>query len=367
MSRRNFGNVRKLPSGRYQATYIGPDSRRRPAPQTFVTKTDASRWLSRTETELSSGKWVDPAAAQVTLRAYADAWLAQRTVKGQPLALRTLQTYRHSLQAWILPRLGDQRLAAVTPALVRTWHSETLSQTGPTATRQAYALLRSILNTAVTDEAIPRNPCRITGAGQPSSPERPLLDLETVQALIDAMPAYLRTITTTIFWAHLRIGEAVALQRRDVDLTAGTLQIERQHVEIRGQGPVETPPKVASRRTIHLPTQALALLAEHMREHPGLPSSYLFTRRDGSRLRALHVQNAWETARKKVGRPEAHLHDLRHAGLTLTAQLGGTVAEVQRRAGHASSRAALMYQHAAASRDQDLAALLSKLGEQSRN
>ncbi|MDP9430107.1 MAG: site-specific integrase [Actinomycetota bacterium] len=362
MARRSFGSVRRLPSGRYQASYIGPDGRRRSAPQTFVTKTDATRWLSRIDTELSASTWVDPSAAQVTLRAYATAWLAQRTVKGRPLAPRTLQTYQHSLDAWVLPALGDHRLSAITPAVVRTWHAETLSSTGPTATRQAYALLRSVLNTAVADEAIVRNPCRITGAGQPSSPERPLLDLETVLSLIDAMPAYLRTMTATIFWVHLRIGEAVALQRRDVDLAAGTLRVERQHVEIRGRGPVETAPKVASRRIIHLPTQAVALLAQHLHDHPGLPQSYLFARRDGSQLRALHVQNAWQTARKKVGRPEVHLHDLRHAGLTLTAQLGGTLAEVQRRAGHASSRAALIYQHAAASRDQDLAALLSKLG-----
>lgn len=361
MSRRSFGNVRKLSSGRYQASFICPDGKRRPAPQTFVTKTDAARWLSRTETELSAGTWFDPSAGQVTLRAYGEAWLAQRTVKGRPLAPRTRQTYRHSLDAWILPALGDLRLSAISPVVVRTWHSDTVGRTGPTATRQAYALLRSILNTAVADDAIARNPCRITGAGQPSSPERPLLDLETVLALIQAMPEHLRTMTAVIFWAHLRIGEAVALQRRDVDLAAGTLRIERQHVELRGQGAVETAPKVASRRTVHLPTQAVAQLVEHLRERPGLPSSYLFVRRDGRPLRAFHVQNAWETARKKVGRPEVHLHDLRHAGLTLTAQLGATLAEVQRRAGHASARAALIYQHAAASRDQELAALLSKL------
>jgi integrase len=359
MGRRSFGWVRKLPSGRYQASYLGPDGKRRNAPQTFIQKGDASRWLSQVETELSKGTWTDPNAAQVTLGTYAEAWLAQRTVKGRPLALRTMQTYRHSLDAWILPALGQHKLTAITPAVVRTWHSETLGRTGPTATRQAYALLRSIMNTAVADDAMARNPCRITGAGQPSSPERPLLDLETVLKLIDAMPEYLRTATATIFWAQLRIGEAVALQHRDVDLKAGTLQVERQHVEIKGKGPVETPPKVASRRTIHLPGQALAMVAAHVEGHPALPSAYLFTRRDGSQLRALHIQNAWQTARRKVGCPGAHVHDLRHAGLTLTAQLGATLAEVQRRAGHASSRAALIYQHAAESRVRDIAALLS--------
>ena len=95
---------------------------------------------------------------------------------------------------------------------------------------------------AVADEAILRNPCRITGAGQPSSPERPLLDRDTVQALINAMPAHLQTLTA-IFWAHLRIGEAVALQRRDVDLTNGALRVERQHVEIGDGDRSRRPPR----------------------------------------------------------------------------------------------------------------------------
>ncbi|NAZ73831.1 tyrosine-type recombinase/integrase [Kineococcus sp. T13] len=329
---------------------------------TFVTKADATRWLSKTETELSSGQWVDPRSATATFASYADAWLTQRTVKGKPLAPRTQQTYRHSLDRWLLPKLGKLKLAAITPTVVRSWHAETIKATGPTATRQAYALLRSIMNTAVADDIVARNPCRITGAGQPNSPERPLLDIDTVMALADAMPAYLRTLTLVTFWAHLRIGEVVALQWRDIDLDAGTLRVERQHVEIKGKGPVATPPKVASVRTLHLPTQAVELLAKHQAEHPGLLTDYVFARRDGSQLRALHIQNAVESARKRLGRPDLHFHDLRHAGLTLTAQLGATQAEVMRRAGHSSTRAAAIYQHAAMSRDKDLADLLSKIG-----
>lgn len=36
-----FGRVRKLPSGRWQARYHGPDGVDRPAPATFATLTDA--------------------------------------------------------------------------------------------------------------------------------------------------------------------------------------------------------------------------------------------------------------------------------------------------------------------------------------
>lgn len=360
MVRRAFGTVRKLPSGRWQARYLGPDGHRHASPATFATKGDASRWLAKVEVEISRGHWSNPASSTTTLRAYADAWLAQRTVRGRPLAPRTVQTYRHSLDAHILPRLGDHRLATITPAVVRAWHTEVLA-TGETAARQAYAILRAVLNTAVADELLPRNPCRITGAGQPHSPERPLLDLEAVQAITAEMPPHLRTLVTLVFWASLRIGEAVALERRDVDLDAGTLRVERQQVELTGNQPVVTPPKASSRRTVHLPAQAVAALRRHLAENPRLPSARLFTTSTGTLLRAYHVQQAWQGARRRAGYPSAHIHDLRHASLTLNAQLGATTAELMRRAGHTSARAAQIYQHAAESRDAELAARLSRI------
>jgi integrase len=204
-------------------------------------------------------------------------------------------------------------------------------------------------------ERSPRNPCRIPGAGQASSPERPLLDLEAVARLADAVPGYLRALVLTAFWGHLRLGELLALRRGHVVLWAGTLRIARQVVEVRGQGPIETPPKPGSVRVVHLPFQARQALAAHLSEQgSGLPTARVFRRADGGPLRQHHVEWHWRVARQRAGYPDAHLHDLRHAGLTLAAQSGATLAEVMRRAGHSSSRAAMLYQHAVERRDAEI-------------
>jgi hypothetical protein len=55
--RRRFGMVRKLPSGKYQASFIGPAGTRQNAADTFLTKTDAGRWLTKVEADLSRGTW----------------------------------------------------------------------------------------------------------------------------------------------------------------------------------------------------------------------------------------------------------------------------------------------------------------------
>lgn len=136
MSRRKFGAVRRLPSGRWQARYPGPRGELLPAPQTFPTKVEASRFLAAVETDMDRGQWVDPRGSSVLLRDYSRAWLQERTVKGRPLAPRTTDTYRHSLDAWILPSLGDLTLDKITPAHVRRWHAHVASQTGVAAVRQ---------------------------------------------------------------------------------------------------------------------------------------------------------------------------------------------------------------------------------------
>jgi len=158
---------------------------------------------------------------------------------------------------WILPFLGDMPLRTLTPAAVRRWHAEVAASTGSTATRQAYALLRAILNTAVADDAIGRNPCRIRGAGQPHTPERPLIDPTDVERAAAAMPAGLEATVLLALWAHLRIGEVLGLQRGDIDLDAGTLSVHRQVVEVRNRGPVVVEPKMGSRRVVHLPDPAV--------------------------------------------------------------------------------------------------------------
>ena len=71
MSRRYFGSVRKLPSGRWQASFWH-DGQRHTAANTFTAKADA---LAYAETDLQRGEWIDPAAGKVTLSKYATDWL----------------------------------------------------------------------------------------------------------------------------------------------------------------------------------------------------------------------------------------------------------------------------------------------------
>ncbi len=184
-----------------------------------------------------------------------------------------------------------------------------------------------------------------------------MLDLDDVTALANAMPDHLRCLVYVKFWAVLRLGEVVALRREDVDLDAGALRVQRQEVELVGRQQ-EKLPKTDRTRIVVLPAPVTQALAAHLAIAAGssLPSRRLFTRADGRPLRGHHVQSAWQTARKAAGLPGVHLHDLRHARLTLAAQRGATTKELMELGGHATPAAALIYQHAAPDRMAELAA-----------
>ena len=55
MVRRRFGYIRKLPSGRFQASYKTPDGQRHNAPETYRSEADAGRFLDRMQQESASG------------------------------------------------------------------------------------------------------------------------------------------------------------------------------------------------------------------------------------------------------------------------------------------------------------------------
>ncbi|WP_446211016.1 hypothetical protein [Micromonospora sp. IBSANI012] len=55
-----------------------------------------------------------------------------------------------------------------------------------------------------------------------------------------------------------------------------------------------------------------------------------------------------------------HFHDPRHAGNTLAASAGASTREIMHRMGHATLRAALIYQHATSERDREIAQAMDR-------
>ena len=190
MSKRQFGSIRKRASGRYQARYTGPDGKTYTAPETFERKTDAAKWLSAKQTEITHGDWINPSAGDIEFRTYAEQWMQDRVLK-----TRTRELYDGLLRNHLLPVFGTVSLGRITLASIRRWRKERLDAGplakrpyGPVTVAKAYRLLHAIMETAVDDELIRRNPCRIDGAGQEDSDEREVIPVPVVFDIAARIP-----------------------------------------------------------------------------------------------------------------------------------------------------------------------------------
>ncbi|MEH1012548.1 site-specific integrase [Micromonospora sp. CPCC 206060] len=363
--RRHFGRVRKLPSGRYQVRYPGPDGVLRPADTTFDRKRDAELWLSAKEAEIARGEWLDPEGGKVTLREYGEAWIKERP----KLRPKTVVLYEGLFRLHIAPALGKMRLAEITTPRLRKWRRDLLDGgVGPVTVAKAYRLLRSMLNTAVSDRYLTKNPCQIPGAGLEKSPERPTATIEEVFTIADSVPERYRLLVLLACFNSLRWGELAALARKHVDPVAGTVLVERSVVELPTAELVFGPPKSdASVRVVTVPAILLPDVVRHLDEFTGKGAeALLFLGPKGGPLRRSNFQDHWRKAVAEISQPGLHFHDLRHTGNTWAAETGATLRDLMDRMGHSTTRAALIYLHKTAGRDRKIADALSQLVEDSR-
>jgi integrase len=215
-------------------------------------------------------------------------------------------------------------VADVKEGKVRKWRKKLLdSGVGPVTVAKAYRLLKAIMNTAVDDGLIKRNPCRIDGAGQEHSPERPVLTVAQVFALTDAFTdrRYRLLILLAVF-CSLRWGELAALTRDAIDLDHGVVSVRVGVVEL-ARGPLVTgPPKSpAGKRDVTIPAILLPDVSGHL---------------------------------------EAFTAPKPHTGNQMAADEGASLRELMERMGHSSARAALIYQHRSMQRDKAIADAMGK-------
>jgi integrase len=361
MTRRRFGRVRLLPSGRYQVRYPGPDGVDRPAPETFATKGAAEIWLVKTEAEILNDEWLNPDDGQVPFGEYARDWIEERP----DLRPKTVELYRYLLRRHLNPVFEGKAIADIKEPQIRRWRKKLLDEgASAVTTAKAYRLLKAIFATAEDDGAIKRNPCRIRGAGQEQSPERPVLTIAQVYALANAVGQRYQALVLLAMFSSLRWGELAGLRRCDIDLEARTVRVVRQLTEVRGRGIDFGPPKSkAGRRTVPIPALIIPVIRWHLScfAQDG-DENLVFTSPRGMPLRHSQFrQRVWVPALATAGLSGVHFHDLRHTGNTLAANAGATLRELMDRMGHDSERAAMIYLHGSDERQQAIADTLGKL------
>ncbi|MGD3152867.1 tyrosine-type recombinase/integrase [Tsukamurella tyrosinosolvens] len=390
---RQFGYIRKLPSGRYQAAVDGGtvwDAAkgkhvrvRHNAPVTYSNKQDASAWLAKQRRDIEREDWTPPKeqeklhAAEVRRREsfadYSARWLDTRMVRGRPLADNTRWDYRSKLEHHILPTFGKMPVNEITRDAVRSWHAALLPDAS-TQRARTFDLLRGILNSAVDDELIEVNPCRIRGASVAAvQRKKQIATVQQVAEIVNSVPAQWRLVPLLGTWTSLRIGEILGLQRQHI-VVEGTVPflpvarvvVEQQMIQDREHGgtKLQHRTKGSQAREVAVPPHMVPAVMEHLAAHVRRDANaWLFvSARDASKplSKGTFYDPHFYRARVIAGCPTLHFHELRATGATLAAQSGATLADLMQRLGHTTVSAALRYQVAASGRDAEIAAEMSR-------
>jgi len=359
--RRQFGSIRKLPSGRWQVRYTDGTGVVHTGPDTFRTKADAASYLATVEADMLRGSWVDPRLSRVTFGEWVERWWE---VAGD-LRPTTRDLYGYLLRRLLLPTFERVPVGSIDTLAVRRWRAalEREDAVGASTRAKAYRLLSRILAVAADSGYIVRNPCTIKGAGVEHAPEMRIATVRQVAELADAVPRPLRALVYVAAYGGLRWGELAGLKRGRVDLAARRVHVVEQVAEVNGRFVVGPPKTDAGQRVVVLPLVAARELEDHVSSFVAdAPDALVFPAPEGGYMRRSNFRRrVWLPATEAVGVGGLRFHDLRHTAATLAHTAGANTRELMARIGHASSDAALRYQHVMSGRDDAIAAALDRL------
>ncbi len=319
-----MASITKRPDGRWRARYRDADGKEHA--KHFDRKVDGQRWLDEVTAAVVTGQYVDPRAAQMTFKEYAESWRQSQVHRPSSIAHVETMLRRHAY-----PAFGNRQLGSVRPGEVQSWvkkmstGSDGRKALAPATVGVVHGLVAAIFKAAVRDRKLAASPCE--GTKLPKREPRQVVPLSTaaVRALAEAVPPRYAALITLAAGTGLRQGEAFGLTVDRVDFLRRTLTVDRQLVRLAGQEPRHGPPKTrASYMVLPLPHIVVEALAEHLRQHWLEDSGLIFTTAAGEPLsRTRFSATVWRPATKRAGLEGVVFHELRHYYASLLIRHGG--------------------------------------------
>jgi integrase len=330
----------------WRAYFRDPAGRQRN--KSFARRVDAARFLTSIESSKMVGSYIDPALARLTVGEWSKRWL-----EGQAhLKPSTLERYAGIIREHINPKWQNVKLADVSHADVQRWVTSLTDRLSAATVRKVHRVLSLVLDLAVKDGRLVRNPA--TGVNLPRvvTEERRYLTHEQVELLARACAspadpskhrrrderendAY-RLVVLFLAYTGVRFGELAALRVGRLDFLRRRAAIVESVTPVNGVQMWGTP-KGHERREVPIPGFLIGELAAHITGR-GRDDLVFPGVRGGGALRApVFRRAAFDRAAASIGMPGLHPHELRHTAASLAIASGADVKVVQTMLGHASA------------------------------
>lgn len=357
---------------RARVRWLDAMGKRRSRSETFTSRPDAQNWIDDAITAAAAG--LDPNHFAQPLAEYGASVL--------DLALRGLEpkTTVPYLAGWrlrILPSVGHIPTRLLTTGAVdravRGWIAEGASRS---TVKNSLAMLVRVMEQALRDGIVERNPARISGwqrdyqqaedeLEDPRSLALP--DWAALQALASALVE--RSADRYPGWGDIvvfaaataaRIGEVSGCRVGDIDSARWLWTVRRQTTTSPG-GLVDKGTKGKRARVVPIIAEVRPMLERRLAAATDRPDGRVFVGPRGGRISTSVLRDAthWDEVVGELGFERLRRHDLRHTGLTWMADAGVPVHHLRKIAGHGSLTTTQRYLHPDQQAMSDAGVLLS--------
>ncbi len=263
-----------------------------------------------------------------TLGAFTAEWITS-TLAASDRKQTTMVLYGGLARSHIIgSRLGNLSLDKLRPMHVEAWIVDLrgigLSES---SIRSIYTVARAVLDTAVRDGALGRNPAAAVKRPKVTATEAAHMQPEQVRQLLDsAQQSRYALMFELLVNTGLRRGEALALQWSDVDTANGTLRVRGTIARVGGVLVVTEPKTAKSKRFIHMSANVerilrlarIAQMADRLRAgSQWVETGFVFTTQAGQPCDPRNALRAFKSASGKAGITGVSLHTLRHSAATM--------------------------------------------------
>jgi len=322
-----MATVRKLPTGKYQVSYIDPRTRKRHRPS-FDTKKDARDFKKKVEAEITLFKLSPSAVSDTLLKDAINRFLEQiRTTRRS----RTFERYREhfrNFRRFVDPSYGDNLLLSdIRPSHIEQFKAArlTLGRSETTVANEMTSLgtlMRWAMRMGmITENVVPLVP-------KPKTRRQPLrvYTLDEWSRILDAA-GNRRFYYLWLYWTGSRLRDPLVIQEKHIKLEDGTFLYQNLKT-----GEEEDFPLHPS-------------LVEGLRERLiGNPDAYIFqAERDLDHRNRNALLDEMHSIQSRLGIPRGGIHDIKRTVLTHLGQAGINPYVVQRIGHHKSLETTMDY------------------------
>ncbi len=336
---------------------------------TGKTQKEVAQKLKAATAAIDAGTYSAP--SKMTVGQWLDIWTAEYLGAVKP---RTVDLYKGVAKSRIKPGLGAVKLETLTPHTVQSYYNG-LSKEGlaPKTVKNIHGILHKALQQAVANGYIKTNPADSCILPRPVRRGLKPLDEDMITAFLKAIQGHqFGDLFTVTLFTGMREGEALGLLWDCVDLTKGTITVDKQLQLIRGSGGQYqmVPTKNSKSRSITLAASVVKVLRDVKRQQLENrlrygplweDSGFVFTDELGHHLSASSVYKSFKKVMEQIGSPETRFHDLRHSYAVASIRSGNDIKTVQENLGHATAAFTLdVYGHVTEKMKQESAAQLDQ-------